>query len=630
MLRPGHRRRRGGPRADRRRGRRLPRRPRRSRPNAPVETWFRNSGTTQYGGHAHIVMPAVTGSAATGPGLGRGGPGRARYGARERARAARRTRSSSCSRRPPRTWSAENTRRHRRARPGAARLGPALRLRPARPRARARADRRRPDPAAGADHVARSGSRRSTLERRRHRRRSPARVGARAARSRYRARSGRPASSRPRPSSAGRRDAAAGARSTARSATIDLAAVRAALDAAPRRRRGRRPDRAAPRAPATPTRTSPRSPSASRVTDAAGNRGEDRKVLFAYRDATLHAGWPRHSAGGGEASQRLCDVDGDNRLDVVLADSSGDAARARTPTARRWRASTAGSPCRTRPLADVHAGAPAFDARRRAARAAAHARDRRHRRRPAAGDRRHRRRARVRLGARRLAPSPGFPVRLNPDFSRPAGPHAREPRQARLHRLAGARRPARRRPRSRSSPPRIDQHVYAWDGSGRRRARLPGEAARPEPPRRRDHHHARGRRHRRRRPAGARHADPGVRRTRPQRARGRPRRGCCAAASPTCSPTRSAAPGAPTRSTRAATCCPAGRSKPNGAVPDALPLVGPGVEHALANVDGDPQLEVIGNVASGDVQARDGDGSRRDDLRPGARHRRARRQGRRC
>ena len=59
-------------------------------------------------------------------------------------------------------------------------------------------------------------------------------------------------------------------------------------------------------------------------------------------------------------------------------------------------------------------------------------------------------------------------------------------------------------------------------------------------------------------------------------------------------------------------------AKPNGAVPDALPLVGPGVEHAMANVDGDPQLEVIGNVASGDVQVRDGDGrlKRRSTPRP--------------
>ena len=38
-------------------------------------------------------------------------------------------------------------------------------------------------------------------------------------------------------------------------------------------------------------------------------------------------------------------------------------------------------------------------------------------------------------------------------------------------------------------------------------------------------------------------------------------------------------------------------------MPDALPFVGPGVDHVLANVDADPELEVIGNVASGDVTA---------------------------
>ncbi len=56
--------------------------------------------------------------------------------------------------------------------------------------------------------------------------------------------------------------------------------------------------------------------------------------------------------------------------------------------------------------------------------------------------------------------------------------------------------------------------------------------------------------------------------------------------------------------------------KPNGAVPDALPLVGPGVEHAMADVDGDRQLEVIGNVASGDVQVREGDGQLKTTLDP--------------
>ena len=48
---------------------------------------------------------------------------------------------------------------------------------------------------------------------------------------------------------------------------------------------------------------------------------------------------------------------------------------------------------------------------------------------------------------------------------------------------------------------------------------------------------------------------------------------------------------------------------PNGIVPDALPFVGPGVDHVLANVDGDPQLEVIGNLATGDVTATNGDGA---------------------
>ena len=39
-------------------------------PTAAAGTWFRNSGTTQYGGHAHVVMPAATGSEATGQASG--------------------------------------------------------------------------------------------------------------------------------------------------------------------------------------------------------------------------------------------------------------------------------------------------------------------------------------------------------------------------------------------------------------------------------------------------------------------------------------------------------------------------------------------------------------------------------
>ena len=53
--------------------------------NAPIGTWFRNSGTTQYGGHAHIVMPAVTGSAATGQASGAAGLRRSRTARQRRA-----------------------------------------------------------------------------------------------------------------------------------------------------------------------------------------------------------------------------------------------------------------------------------------------------------------------------------------------------------------------------------------------------------------------------------------------------------------------------------------------------------------------------------------------------------------
>ena len=38
-----------------------------------METWFRNSGLTQFGGHAAIVMMGVTGSEATGQAAGAAG-----------------------------------------------------------------------------------------------------------------------------------------------------------------------------------------------------------------------------------------------------------------------------------------------------------------------------------------------------------------------------------------------------------------------------------------------------------------------------------------------------------------------------------------------------------------------------
>ncbi len=54
-----------------------------------------------------------------------------------------------------------------------------------------------------------------------------------------------------------------------------------------------------------------------------GNVGEDRKVLFLHHDPTLHEGWPKFIDVGGESALKLADLDGDNRLDVIVADSGG-------------------------------------------------------------------------------------------------------------------------------------------------------------------------------------------------------------------------------------------------------------------------------------------------------------------
>ena len=61
----------------------------------------------------------------------------------------------------------------------------------------------------------------------------------------------------------------------------------------------------------------------ARVTDSAGNVGEDRRVIWLRHDPALRPGWPRFTDTGGETSPRLADLDGDARLDVLVPDSSG-------------------------------------------------------------------------------------------------------------------------------------------------------------------------------------------------------------------------------------------------------------------------------------------------------------------
>ena len=88
-----------------------------------------------------------------------------------------------------------------------------------------------------------------------------------------------------------------------------------------------------------------------------GSYGEDRRTLFLHHDPTLAPGWPKFVDVGGEAGLKMADVDGDNQLDLIVADSGGtlavyDAAGALLP----------GFPVQApvTPHAQAHAGAPVF------------------------------------------------------------------------------------------------------------------------------------------------------------------------------------------------------------------------------------------------------------------------------
>lgn len=60
-----------------------------------------------------------------------------------------------------------------------------------------------------------------------------------------------------------------------------------------------------------------------RVTDASGNVGEDRRVIWLHSDPDLLPGFPQFMDRGGESSPRLADLDGDAQLDVIVTDSGG-------------------------------------------------------------------------------------------------------------------------------------------------------------------------------------------------------------------------------------------------------------------------------------------------------------------
>ena len=466
------------------------------------------------------------------------------------------------------------------------------------------------DPAAGADHLARL-VRAANVEPAGRRRRSTARLSAkRAARLHLPAPVGARASSRPRATSRPSIDVQTATGADRRVARHDRPdrAVRAALDARAGGGATDRPDRARE----GPGRQGPERAGLHRA------RGRHRRAGQPRRGPQGAVRLPRHDAAPGLAAgqrhaaarrrQRLFDLNGDNKLDTSCWPTR--AASCTCSSARRHaaaRASTAASRCGRRLYPNVHPGAPSYAQRRPAARGAAHAGDRRHRRRPASRRSSTRRASTSTPGtptARAVAGLPG-PDRPGPVAA--AGPHARQPHQARLHRLADARRPdgdgdleivvAVARP----ARLRLGRQRHAAAG-------LPAQArSDPSVPRRRDHH---DRRRSATSPATARpdivtpdRRSSTTTRRRPATPGRRRWPAASATSSPTSSRTCSAAAAACTRSTATATCCPAGRRRRTASCPDALPLVGPGVDHVLANVDSDPQLEVIGNVATGDVTA---------------------------
>jgi hypothetical protein len=93
------------------------------------------------------------------------------------------------------------------------------------------------------------------------------------------------------------------------------------------------------------------------VADVAGKelRGEDRRQLDLHRDQDLLPGFPKKLSGDIEASPTLADLDGDNRNELVLANSDG-----LVHAYKRDGSELAGFPAAGDPLPD-HRKAPAFD-----------------------------------------------------------------------------------------------------------------------------------------------------------------------------------------------------------------------------------------------------------------------------
>jgi hypothetical protein len=569
--------------------------------NAPVGTWFRNSGTTQYGGHAHIVMPGVTGSQATGQAAGASGLvisyARQKGVQLEPNEVKQLLTMTAFDIDAPDTVGLGT--------PDPAHPGwdqhfgyglPDLGL------ALERIDQSKYNPEALITSpqwfAPLNASQQDEVD-------IKARISApRAAGYTYKLQWAPGIE----PAESDFHDVTTVTRTTPTDGLVgvlDVQQIRQALDA--------RPGGGATVDPTAPTPgpgdKDPNEPAFTvrvLVTDTAGNHGEDRKVLFDYRDTSLHTGWAKDLGTGGEASPRMFDLNGDNKLDVIQADSSGEL-HVFSDDGTPLPSFNGGQPVRTRLYPNVHLGAAAYssvDPPREVLRT------------PAIGDidGDHEPEIVDTAGEHVYAwnadgsPVPGFPVRIDPSLSRP------QDRTKQNHIKRGF-----------SSSPvlsdlngdgkldivatALDQHVYAWDGSGNL---LPGFPALVRDPSL----------------AGAEIINtPAVGDINGD---GKPE-----IVTPTNEFDQNAqAPSTPPASgglfgniltnvlsnaiggsgriyalDNHGNLLPGWPTKPNGLQPDALPFVGPGVDQILADVNGDGKLDVIGNLATGDVTATDANGT---------------------